>query len=586
MNAVLAWLGQGSVVALAGMAAVRLIPRTYASTRYLFWWAVLALTLALPLWPQSVVTDPDRWLPRQRLSYSNATVSARDPIGTAAAAPGAAADQHTAGPGAPLPMDAPARPQPRDAQRAALFLVPAPVALVGTAAAVAWLGLAAVLLIRLGAGLLALRRFAAEGRPLDPALEARMPLWCASRFTWRTASLRQSDAIDGACAIGFFRPRILISSRLAATLSPEALEAVVLHEQAHLWRYDDWTRLLQQLLLACAWLHPAVAWISRQIDRERESACDRHVVERLGTSTLYARALADVAATGLTPSWRVAAAPAALRTRAALRARVERLFDARRISPGRLWTHAAAGLGSVSVVAVSVAVLPPLVALAAPRPEAWRPVIAAAAVGVAPSPERSGSFDMEPGLRAERDARTIAPPNRARPEPSGAQSVTPEPFAATPVTARRVAAAAAGQEAVPGAGSLPVQSLDVGPAAEPSASSPDSAVAGTRGAATEQLDATTAASPGRSAVTSVDAALPSTAVVMPPLSLAGEGPAPSGDRERGAASPFIDAGNGVARAGVATGDAAARTGSAIGRFFGKGGASIARKVAAAAPGGN
>src|SRR4029079_7242963 len=100
----------------------------------------------------------------------------------------------------------------------------------------------------------------------------RLPRWCERQASGRGAQVRISGEISGACAIGFGRPTILVSAGLAAALNDEALESIILHEHAHLQRYDDWARAVQCVLLGVARWHPAVRWISRPIDVERETA--------------------------------------------------------------------------------------------------------------------------------------------------------------------------------------------------------------------------------------------------------------------------------------------------------------------------
>ena len=49
MDALAAWLWQGSVVTLAVAAGLRLLPRVSAATRHLAWWLTLCSVLALPV---------------------------------------------------------------------------------------------------------------------------------------------------------------------------------------------------------------------------------------------------------------------------------------------------------------------------------------------------------------------------------------------------------------------------------------------------------------------------------------------------------------------------------------------------------
>src|SRR5687768_1568715 len=96
----------------------------------------------------------------------------------------------------------------------------------------------------------------------------------------RRVRLRSSGQIatPRVLVAGFNNPVILIPQSLVAQLSLSELNQVYLHELAHLRRWDDWTNLAQQLLTAVLFFHPAVLWICRQLDLEREIAFDDWVI--------------------------------------------------------------------------------------------------------------------------------------------------------------------------------------------------------------------------------------------------------------------------------------------------------------------
>jgi beta-lactamase regulating signal transducer with metallopeptidase domain len=96
-------------------------------------------------------------------------------------------------------------------------------------------------------------------------------------------------------AIGFTKPIIVIPAWALKELAPGELNTVVLHELAHLLRWDDWTNLAQKVVGALLFFHPAVWWIDRGLAREREMACDDFVLAATKDHRGYAKCLVSVA---------------------------------------------------------------------------------------------------------------------------------------------------------------------------------------------------------------------------------------------------------------------------------------------------
>ncbi len=73
---------------------------------------------------------------------------------------------------------------------------------------------------------------------------------------------------------GVLQPMILLPLCMATGLAGEQLQAVLLHELAHIRRYDHLANLAQRLVEAFLFFHPAVWYLSRQASAEREHCCD------------------------------------------------------------------------------------------------------------------------------------------------------------------------------------------------------------------------------------------------------------------------------------------------------------------------
>jgi uncharacterized protein (TIGR03435 family) len=110
--------------------------------------------------------------------------------------------------------------------------------------------------------------------------------------TDRPVRLLLSREVTSPIAVGFVHPAVVLPDSLIAELSAPELEHVLLHEVAHIARRDDWTNLAARLAGALLALHPVAWWILRQIEREREIACDDWVVARTGSARPYAASLA------------------------------------------------------------------------------------------------------------------------------------------------------------------------------------------------------------------------------------------------------------------------------------------------------
>ena len=70
------------------------------------------------------------------------------------------------------------------------------------------------------------------------------------------------------------------SRRRAGRWDPQQLEMVLLHELAHVRRYDNLVNLLQRIVESLLFFQPMVWIVSGWVRREREHCCDELVVAR------------------------------------------------------------------------------------------------------------------------------------------------------------------------------------------------------------------------------------------------------------------------------------------------------------------
>ena len=129
-----------------------------------------------------------------------------------------------------------------------------------------------------------------DGPLFDALQQARRTLNCYSKV-----EVAVSSSISSPMALGILRPIIVFPADLVEKLSTDKLSLVLMHELAHVRRWDNLTLLLQRLVSAVLFFHPAVWLCGRMLRREAEQACDDLVVCATGRSEAYARSLAHVA---------------------------------------------------------------------------------------------------------------------------------------------------------------------------------------------------------------------------------------------------------------------------------------------------
>ncbi|MFL5342040.1 MAG: M56 family metallopeptidase [Gemmataceae bacterium] len=95
--------------------------------------------------------------------------------------------------------------------------------------------------------------------------------------------------------VGVVRPLILLPPAALTGWSVEQVEMVLLHELAHVRRWDTLANFLQRIVEALLFFHPVVWWLSAWIRLERELCCDRVVIARTGRPREYAGVLAALA---------------------------------------------------------------------------------------------------------------------------------------------------------------------------------------------------------------------------------------------------------------------------------------------------
>jgi beta-lactamase regulating signal transducer with metallopeptidase domain len=126
-------------------------------------------------------------------------------------------------------------------------------------------------------------------------------------------------------AVGWIKPAVLLPASALMSLSPEALEAIIVHELAHIRRHDFIVNFVQSIVEALFFYHPAAWWLSSQMRELREHCCDDAAVRLCGSSVSYASALVSLETLRADAS--VPPQPALAANGACLMKRIQRLLN-------------------------------------------------------------------------------------------------------------------------------------------------------------------------------------------------------------------------------------------------------------------
>ncbi len=100
-----------------------------------------------------------------------------------------------------------------------------------------------------------------------------------------------SDLISSPVTIGFLKPIILMPIAAINNLTVKQVEAVLLHELAHIRRHDYFINLLINFIHTILYFNPFVKLFAKTIEREREKSCDEIVMQFQYDPHGYASAL-------------------------------------------------------------------------------------------------------------------------------------------------------------------------------------------------------------------------------------------------------------------------------------------------------
>ena len=294
-----------SVLILAGASVIAsALRRSTAAARHLAWSLALSsilvlpfLTLALPSWSWSVLPTPSNRRGEEVLAGALVGQAPRGP----------AAFDLTDEPGkSPGPAEVAAKPMPTAEARSGPSLPLEkpdpirPVSIPGSWRGWAWIvGLWSIgVAVALGGPLLGpigLRRLRRRAILLDRGDWAELARESAERLGLRRHFLlMQSDRELMPMTWGWLEPIVLLPAE-ASTWSLERRRDVLLHELAHVRRFDCPMQTVAQLACAVYWFNPLAWYAARRMRIERERACDDLVLSAGSRASDYAGHLLEMA---------------------------------------------------------------------------------------------------------------------------------------------------------------------------------------------------------------------------------------------------------------------------------------------------
>ena len=302
-----------------------------------------------------------------------------------------------------------------------------------------WLLIAAVGLVRVGVGFWHLSRLRRSCVPIDvTALDPLLRKTFEEFDSPRPVTVCVSDHLRVPTAIGFMRPLVVIPAWARRELSTTELNAILLHELAHLRRWDDWTNLVQKIVGALLFFHPAVWWIEKRLSLEREMACDDVVLAESTSPRVYAECLISLAEKSfLRRGLRLAQAAVSRMRHISLR--VSRILDVNRPATSRVWRPAPVLLTAASLVClVALSHTPRLVSFENDSAHAPAAPVATIASSKIQTSQLSpmGARVMPARLEVRREAKNSVPAAQRTTKPAIIPARAMQPWGMAPVLVR------------------------------------------------------------------------------------------------------------------------------------------------------
>jgi beta-lactamase regulating signal transducer with metallopeptidase domain len=334
MNLLIDTALKGSLLIAAAAVASYFLRGSSAAARHAAWTAAVighlalpALSILMPEWRLPILPSPS-WM---QTPATMAPVASREIAVTPVESQKVASTNPVSAsvPGTPVPettTSAPVQTSPISKWLAGINeLNVSPLVLL-------WLAGSAIVLLRLGVGTWKVGRLAKQGDRVDDGEWLSLTQRLANGLgITRPLTLFRGDKLAVPVTWGVVYPAVLLPPD-STEWNEERRRFVLVHEMAHVKRFDALTQLFAQIAIALFWFDPLIWLAAHRMRVEREHACDDYVLRDGTKPSLYAGELLEMVQSIGTPS-RESAAPAfaalAMARRSEFEGRMLAILDSR-----------------------------------------------------------------------------------------------------------------------------------------------------------------------------------------------------------------------------------------------------------------
>lgn len=162
----------------------------------------------------------------------------------------------------------------------------------------AWLLIVGILMIHVTGRMWSThRRLKRTCQPADAETQAAVVALAQMLGMKKTPAVHMADSFAQPFVWGRLRGDVYLPKTFPETGTVEQRRAVLMHELAHVLRWDAAVNHLQNVVQAVFFFHPLIWWTNQKIRQEREKCCDEIVLSASGTQPrVYCEAIVEMLA--------------------------------------------------------------------------------------------------------------------------------------------------------------------------------------------------------------------------------------------------------------------------------------------------